>query len=304
VTESVCILGLGAVGRALSAGMRAAGRPTRAWSRSASSRAAAHPDVRVEEDLGRALDGADWVLFAVRDEALAGFARDVARILGDAPATPRVALHTCGALAAEVLAPLAELGGAERCATGVLHPLLPLPPTPTTEGAPRPWSPGAAFGVSGQERAVAAARALVADLRGHALHLPDGPRSAGLYHAAATLLANGAVSLFDAALELLERAGATGDRQRALAALLAEGAHQLGERGPERAQTGPIVRGDAQVVARHIALLEERDDDADARGDLASLYRLLSRRLLDLAQRSGRLDALDVQRIRVALEGE
>jgi predicted short-subunit dehydrogenase-like oxidoreductase (DUF2520 family) len=56
-----------------------------------------------------------------------------------------------------------------------------------------------------------------------------------------------------------ERLAATaGIRRAQLAPLVLASARQWAETGPERALTGPIVRGDAAVVARHREVVAER----------------------------------------------
>ena len=63
-----------------------------------------------------------------------------------------------------------------------------------------------------------------------------------------------------------------------------------------QALTGPIVRGDAGTVHKHIEALEEVDPE------LAELYRLLGRRTTRLAAERG-LDADTLAKIRDTLEG-
>jgi hypothetical protein len=77
------------------------------------------------------------------------------------------------------------------------------------------------------------------------------------YHAAAGLVANGAAALAAGGVDLLERAGV--DRKTAalmLGPLLRSVADNVERIGLPAALTGPIRRGDAAGVARHLALLE------------------------------------------------
>jgi predicted short-subunit dehydrogenase-like oxidoreductase (DUF2520 family) len=53
------------------------------------------------------------------------------------------------------------------------------------------------------------------------------------------------------------------------------------------ALTGPIARGDAATVARHLAALASDP----ALNEIAAVYRLLGRRALALARAQGRADA-------------
>ncbi len=62
-----------------------------------------------------------------------------------------------------------------------------------------------------------------------------------------------------------------------------------------QALTGPIARGDAGTVRKHLEALEQEDPE------LAELYRLLGRRTARLAAERG-LDADKLKRIRESLE--
>jgi predicted short-subunit dehydrogenase-like oxidoreductase (DUF2520 family) len=61
----------------------------------------------------------------------------------------------------------------------------------------------------------------------------------------------------------------------------------VGDRGPAAALTGPVARGDAEVVARHLARLS---------GDERRLYSLLAAEALRLARARG-LDAAAAARV-------
>jgi predicted short-subunit dehydrogenase-like oxidoreductase (DUF2520 family) len=112
-----------------------------------------------------------------------------------------------------------------------------------------------------------------------------------LYHAAAVVASNHAIALWDAARWLMVRAGLPD--QTAAEALLAlcrstlENAEQAGFAG---ALTGPVRRGDAATVARHL------DELADESADLRALYLEASRATLATAHRAsaGKGDANDL----------
>jgi predicted short-subunit dehydrogenase-like oxidoreductase (DUF2520 family) len=81
------------------------------------------------------------------------------------------------------------------------------------------------------------------------------PEDRVAYHAAAAMASNFLVALEAVA----ERLAATAGVSRAqLAPLVLATARQWAEIGPEQALTGPIVRGDEAVVARHRAVVAER----------------------------------------------
>ena len=78
-----------------------------------------------------------------------------------------------------------------------------------------------------------------------------------LYHAAAVMASNYAVTLMGQSAELLAHCGLDGpDAVRALLPLLAGTMENLAALGLPQALTGPLSRGDAGTIARHLAHLD------------------------------------------------
>jgi len=126
------------------------------------------------------------------------------------------------------------------------------------------------------------------------LQLPPGARAA--YHAAASFSASFILSLLDEAVQIW--AGVGLPQQQALQALLplARGTLQAAEkRGLAGALSGPISRGDVGVVAGHLQVLDSLGAEHGA------FYRELSRRQLDLARASGRVDEQALNRLALLL---
>jgi predicted short-subunit dehydrogenase-like oxidoreductase (DUF2520 family) len=111
-------------------------------------------------------------------------------------------------------------------------------------------------------------------------------RERALYHAAAVFASNYVVVLLGEAVGLLQRLGWT--ERQALEGLipLAEGAlANVLKRGPTAALTGPIRRGDAQTVRRHLDAMAELDGRSSSlRMDL---YRMLGQVALEIALKAG-----------------
>ena len=98
------------------------------------------------------------------------------------------------------------------------------------------------------------------------------------YHAACAISSNLMCALLQQSLELLETCGFSGpDALRALAPLMRSNLDHLLRDGPVAALTGPVERGDATTVERHLTCFS--DDDARA------LYRAASNKLVQLARR-------------------
>lgn len=196
-------------------------------------------------------DGGSPILFlAVRDDALAPLAANVAAVVPVAPAGA-VALHLSGALGPEVLHPLAVRG----FGTAACHPLQTFTGSPEDAARLR----GAAFAVEGSEEGRAAAEALVRAVGGRPFALPPGVRP--LYHLAASLGANGLTGLVAAARDALAATGLGPDAAlAALAPLLRAALHEALRSGPEAALTGPVSRGDEATLERQRRALRAWDE--------------------------------------------
>lgn len=224
----VCVIGRGKVGRALHAGLGAAGIASTLHRGRAARPPAPYFDAYV---------------LAVPDARLAALAERLAPTLD----RRAVVLHCAGARGIEELAPLAARG----LAVGVMHPLVSFAGARTTQLA------GVTFTLVGAPRACRVARVLAKHLGAHTVTLrAPGPA----YHAAAALVANGAVALADAGVRMLAPLGYPPDKAaRALAGLLASVADNVRALGPTAALTGPVVRGDVATVKAHLAALRVLD---------------------------------------------
>lgn len=204
------------------------------------------------------------VFLTVPDRDLQAMAEVLATRGAPAPGTP--VFHCSGALGAEPLAALHEQG----YAAGTLHPLQSIADGVT--GAAR--LPGSSFALSGAPEATAAGRRIVSALGGHVLTVPAARRP--LYHAAAVFAANYVVVLLRTAARLLVDAGASPEEAERAAVQLARGTLDNASRlGLERVLTGPLMRGDPELVGLHLRALEARD---------AALYAELGLRALEMAR--------------------
>jgi predicted short-subunit dehydrogenase-like oxidoreductase (DUF2520 family) len=226
----VYVHGAGKVGRALATWARQAGHSVLLRS--------------ARKGLPRRID-AELVVLAVRDGQVA----DTARALADAGIVPRrsVVVHVAGALGADVLDTLRA-----HCAgVGQMHPLLAFAGRPEPKGtAARP-----SMILSGDAAAVRRAGTFARSVGFAARTYPKLDPTA--YHAAAALVANGAVGLVAAGIDVLVAAGVP--RAQApllLGPLLASVAENVSALGMPRALTGPVRRGDAATVQRHSDALQ------------------------------------------------
>lgn len=117
-----------------------------------------------------------------------------------------------------------------------------------------------------------------------------------LYHAAFVFACNYLTALMECAFQCC---AASGIERKAAAKmiepLVRETTAAVIARGVDSALTGPVARGDAQVIAEQLSKLSEwRDDYAD-------LYARLGRVALEIASRSGTLTGAALEKMREAL---
>jgi len=266
----VYIVGAGRVGRALARELLAIDTPVvGAWNRQADTAAETAALLGVPTASGALPDTreAEIVLLTVPDRWVG---RVAAALVDKGHLYPtQVLLHCSGALPAAVMRVHPE----RPAGVGCLHPLQTFAPG---REPPRTYF----MTVEGEELAVQTATALARQL-GHPTLRIDGDAKV-LYHAGATIAANYLMTLESSAADLFARAGIPyRTALRALGELLHTAVDNLVEQGPAAALTGPIARGDRDVVARHLAVLCQEAPD------LVELYQLLGRYTLALATGSG-----------------
>ena len=158
----------------------------------------------------------------------------------------RFAFHSSGALTSRELDPLRKQG----ITVASVHPLMTFVP------GSRPSLSGVPFAVEGDVAAVRVARRIVRDLGGEAFVIPAARKAA--YHAWATLtsplLLAFLVTLEDAAVA----AGLTrDDSRRKSLPIIRQTLENYARLGPNDSFSGPIIRGDVETVAKHLAALSK-----------------------------------------------
>ena len=267
----LAVVGAGRVGTAIAVRLRSAGHRVVA----ASGRSAARE--RVERHLpgvpfvpsAEAVVSAEVVLLGVPDDSIASVAEEVVPSL----APGAVVGHLSGAASLETLGS-AEAAGHVVCS---VHPLQTFPDVET--GIER--LPGSAVAVTARDEAgYGIGEALAGDAGGRPFRLPDERKP--LYHAAAVFCSNYLAAVEGVAERLLDAAGIA-DPLGALAPLARASLDHVLDLGPDRALTGPAVRGDAGTVRRNLEALSSEAPE------LVAPYVVLARASLDLAERAGRL---------------
>jgi predicted short-subunit dehydrogenase-like oxidoreductase (DUF2520 family) len=265
----VAILGAGRVGRAFYGRLTEKKHPpVLLWTRIEATAEAARQQGFPATSGPLPTTPADIVLLAVSDPAVVELAAAVAAAKpGFGVGT--VVAHMAGALDLTPLEPLRAAG----YRVGSFHPIVSFA-SPRAELAHRY---AAIAGASDDVLHVLDRLATTLEMK---TIRPTGNRTR--YHAAATLAGNFPQVLLEAAARLLKENGLS--HEEAVAAfgpLLVSAARNAAELGPVQGLSGPVRRGDVEVVRRHLEVL------ATETGDLDALYRAASRVAVDLAESAG-----------------
>ena len=158
----------------------------------------------------------------------------------------KIAFHSSGALPSDNLSSL-RLAGASVAA---VHPFMTFIPgsTPSLEGV--------AFAVEGDPIAVRAARKIVASIGGVSFLIKKQNKAA--YHAWGGFSSPLLVALLVTGEQAARAAGIpASEARRKMMPIVRQTISNYEKFGPDLAFTGPLVRGDAGVVSKHLALLRK-----------------------------------------------
>lgn len=249
---AIGVIGAGRVGRSLAIALERAGYRVQGIAR----RTPGGPFASAEGLVG----SCDLIFLAVPDAALEAVASALPWRAGQG------VVHTSGAVGLEVLRAVGERGAH----AGGLHPLQAFP-----DGDPAPERfAGITCGIEAPPALALLLDAMARRFGARPLRL-DGANRA-LYHASAVFASNFAIALLVAARRAWALAGLPEAAAReSLLPLLVGAVDNARELPLERALSGPIARGDADTVSRHL-------DALGCDRALRELYRALAARLLEL----------------------
>ena len=251
----ISLIGAGRLGRSLGRSLRARGWKIHAvvTSSPASAKRAAraigggHPSAQINCDVFVA----PIILIAVPDSAIPQVVAQLSSYPDEL--RKRVVLHTSGVVGSNVLAPLRL----NEALTGSIHPLQ------SFSGVAVPELEGRMFAVEGDAGATRIARVITRTLGGQVFLL--NPAAKPLYHAAASMSAGHVLAIVESAIQIFASLGMK--RREALRALLPltrqvlENEERL---GAGAAWTGPLARGDYQVISSHESALRDFPEEYSA----------------------------------------
>ncbi|ADG90117.1 hypothetical protein TBS_15870 [Thermobispora bispora] len=282
---AVGVIGAGRVGSVLGAALKAAGHRLVAASgvseesrRRALERLGVEPS-RPEEVVQRS----ELVLCTVPDDALPGLVAGL--VATGTEVRGKIFVHASGAYGLAVLDPATRAGALPLA----LHPVM----TFTGRDDDLTKLDGCPFGVTAPDALRPIAEALVIEMGGEPVWIAEQDRV--LYHTALANAANHLVTLVAESEQLLAGIGVE-DPGRMLGPLLnaaLDNALRLGING----LTGPVVRGDAGTVRKHVQAL------ISAAPEAAEAYVALARLTADRALAAGLLKPEAAERLLDALGG-
>jgi predicted short-subunit dehydrogenase-like oxidoreductase (DUF2520 family) len=193
--------------------------------------------------VARAQIRAEIVWFCIPDSAIAGAAESLA---ARTEWKGKVALHSSGALTSDELAALRECGAA----VASVHPLM------TFVRGSRPPLAGVPFAIEGDPKAVRAAWTIVRQLRGQAFAIGKHQKEA--YHAWGMFASPLLTALMAASERVALAAGVhrKAARERTLP-ILRQTLANYAKLDAAGSFSGPIARGDAATVEKHLKVLLE-----------------------------------------------
>ncbi|PLX31856.1 MAG: hypothetical protein C0604_06270 [Clostridiales bacterium] len=215
-------------------------------------------------------EAADMIFLTVNDDQIRLAAENLYNI--DLALDGKIFVHMSGALASGELDILKKRGGH----TYSLHPLLSF----AEPGKAWKRIEDAVFSVEGDSEKMQTMTNLLENTGCSFFEIETDKKA--LYHAAACVASNYVTVLLDYAFSLYLDMGLS--RQDAAKALLplAKGTVQNAEDGgPEKTLTGPISRGDAGVIRRHMDAFEKSAKDKE------DFYRFMGLQTVDYASRYG-----------------
>src|ERR1700691_1166382 len=189
---------------------------------------------------------ATWLWFCVPDREIRRTAFFLAKHISREKNQVRVAFHSSGALLSGELDPLRKAG----VAVASVHPLM------TFVAGAHPSLKGVPFALEGDAAATRMARRIVHALGAESFSLP-GRRKAG-YHAWATFTSPLLLAFL---VTLEEPAVGAGIRPRDARLkslpIIMQTLSNYARLGPARSFSGPLIRGDVDTVAKHLAVLKK-----------------------------------------------
>jgi predicted short-subunit dehydrogenase-like oxidoreductase (DUF2520 family) len=278
-------IGAGTVGTALAARLGSRGYPVVAVSSrtrtSAEKLTALVSGCHVFDTSQDVADNADLVFITTPDGAIPVVAAQVKWHAGQS------VVHCSGADSTASLEPARKLGAQ----VGVIHPLQTFASvTQAIENIP-----GSTFALEAEEPLLTTLKNIAADLAGYWIVLKASDKV--VYHAAAVIACNYLVTLVKLATDLWQTFNIPPQQAtRALLPLIRGTIHNIDTVGIPQCLTGPIARGDAGTVKKHLDALQQKAPD------ILSTYRELGLKTIPIALAKGKIKSDQADELKALLQ--
>jgi predicted short-subunit dehydrogenase-like oxidoreductase (DUF2520 family) len=288
--NTIAIIGLGKVGTAVGFLLRSVGYRITAIadiSSAALLKAATYTGGDLCTNVAEAASQAECTIITTGDDGIARVCEQIAQE-GGFRQHGKV-IHMSGACGLDVLVSARRAGAC----TASIHPIQAFA---DVSGAIKNI-PGSTFGITADEAVREWAVQLVRDLGGTPFFVPENDKP--LYHAAACIASNYLVALIHCVEEIYLSLGL--DREEAIRSIwpLVKGTlSNIEAKGTVPSLTGPIARGDAGTIRKHVAVLEKKMPS------LLSVYRTLGLLTVHIGREKGSLSADRAAEIQEILEEE
>lgn len=279
-------IGAGTVGTALavrlnSQGYQVAAVYDRLSQASADKLARAVSGCRTVNNSQAVADTADLTFITTPDDTIGQVASEIKWRPGQS------AVHCSGADSTDTLEPARKLGAR----VGAFHPLQ----TFASVEQAIDNIPGSTFAIEAEEPLLTTLKDMATALGGTWIELKASDKV--LYHAAAVIACNYLVTLVKLATDLWQTFNIPADRAtKALMPLLQGTLNNIDKVGIPRCLTGPLARGDAGTIKKH---LEALDKSAPA---VLSTYRELGRQTIPIALAKGKINQKQAEELQTILK--
>jgi predicted short-subunit dehydrogenase-like oxidoreductase (DUF2520 family) len=287
--DRIAILGLGKVGTAVGYLLKSSGY--RIVAVADSSPAALEKGISFTggksfERPAEAAAEANCVIITTIDDAIASVCREIV-MAGAVKAGDKV-IHMSGAGGLDLLAEAKKAGAS----VASIHPIQSFA---DVEGAIRNI-PGSTFGITADEEIKDWAVAMVKALKGAPFFVPEKDKA--LYHAAACMASNYLTTLMHMVERTYQSLGLSREEAiRAFWPLVKGTLLNVETKGTVGALTGPIARGDAGTIEKHLQALRE------SLPDLLNAYCVLGLMTVDIALQKESLAPERAETIKTLLKG-
>ena len=196
--------------------------------------------------------------------------------------------HLSGALSSEILSSaLCSDPENSKINIGSIHPLQSF--TLYEEDQKSPFY-GINISVEGTDGAVKIGEQIVDALNANFFTIPTDAKM--LYHAAAVVASNCLVTLEDFAIKLLQKADLSEIKAyEILEPLIVGTLNNIQNKGTVQALTGPVVRGDSDIVSNHIKAIEKDMPD------FSPLYNIMGKYTLEIAKKRNEISSDQIDKL-------